>query len=186
MVASSKYPGLEGEDAGKLEQAEQRYAAALSGATELHLRGLRLTSLPESLGNCTALKRLDCGNNKLIAIPEGIGKCAALEDFDYDANQLIAIPESLGNCTALKRFDCSANKLIAIPESLGKCAALEVFDCCDNELTELPESLAALKVLSCDGNPWDPAWLAAQTLNAEDSPTPESLQVLTRISRRTE
>jgi internalin A len=41
------------------------------GIQELDLSGMRLTELPESIGQLTQLQRLNLSHNKLTAVPEG-------------------------------------------------------------------------------------------------------------------
>ena len=201
---SSKYRGLASEDGGYLMKAEQEYAKALAGATELDLKNLALVSLPDNLGDCSALEVFDCDVNKLTSLPESIGKCTSLVALFCNesiletlpkslgscvelkilyccANKLTELPENIGDCTALANLWCSNNKLGELPESLGNCTALNDFSCHDNNLTTLPESLSkctALEALYCRNNPWDPAWLKAQGLDPGGKPTVESLQVL--------
>ncbi|MER7282147.1 leucine-rich repeat domain-containing protein [Dactylosporangium sp. NPDC000244] len=45
---------------------------------ELRLGANKLTTLPESLGNLTALTKLDVHENQLTALPEGLGNLTAL------------------------------------------------------------------------------------------------------------
>ena len=201
-VHSTDYPGLAGEDATHLATAEERYAAVLAGGEELNLRGLRLTSLPDAIGDCTTLVKLDCSKNRLESLPESIGKCAVLvelrcgrnelaalpdtignliglKSLDCRGNELAALPDTIGNLIGLKSLDCRNNEISALPENIGACAALQRFICKWNALTELPESLSkctALEDFECDRNSWDPAWLDTQGLSPGDNPTTESLR----------
>ena len=202
VIESSKYPGLAGENADLLAEAEKRYAKALEGATQLNLRGLRLVSLPDSLGICTSLESLacvnnvltmlpksigncislhylECDHNKLMSLPESIGECKSLDYLICANNDLTVLPESIGNCTALKNLDCGKNRLTVLPETIGNCIALEYLQCGGNQLTEIPTSLgkcAKLNSFYCDNNPWDPDWLKAQ--GADKKPTIATLREL--------
>lgn len=201
---SSKYHGLASLDAAELAKAEERYGQVLSGGTDLHLRGLRLVSLPDDLGDCAALEYLDCSGNGLTTLPKTIGKCSSLTQLNCGDNNLIEFPESLSNCAALKNLTCRVNSLsslpknignckslvslwcdrnnlAALPETLGHCPMLKRLWCESNKLTTLPENIvncASLKHFDCGNNDWDPAWLKAQGLSPGDSPTLDSLQVL--------
>lgn len=52
----------------KIDQAQR------DGATELSLVGMRLTQLPESLGQLTQLQSLVLSYNQLTALPESLGQ----------------------------------------------------------------------------------------------------------------
>lgn len=51
-------------------EAEQRIAEALrTGEKELNLRGLKLSEIPESLGNLSQLQQLNLWGNQLTTLP---------------------------------------------------------------------------------------------------------------------
>jgi Leucine-rich repeat (LRR) protein len=60
-------------------------------------RGNRLTSVPESLGNLTALKFLDLSGNRLTSVPESLGNLTALRRLDLRDNQLTVLPQRLAD-----------------------------------------------------------------------------------------
>ncbi len=130
--------------------------------TELELRNIGITCIPESLfaeeefaDYWQRLTVLNCGVNELHTLPESIGKCAALKELACSSNQLVTLPDSLGNCAALQKIWCSNNQLRTLPESIGKCAALQILICNNNQLRTLPESLGnsrALLSLLCKNN----------------------------------
>lgn len=161
IIESTRYPGLAGTNEANLVIAEERFAEALAGGTELCFGSLDLVSLPVNLGDCTALESLDCKFDKLEFLPESIGRCVALKWLYCDDNALKNLPASLGGCIALEILYCRANKLEYLPESLGSCTALTEIDCCYNNLAMLPASLelCSLVVIYCIGNPWSAEWL---------------------------
>jgi Leucine-rich repeat (LRR) protein len=55
----------------------------------------RLTSLPEELGHCTALRLLDVSGNQISELPRSLGKLARLRTFKAAANQLNFMPEEM-------------------------------------------------------------------------------------------
>ncbi len=69
----------------KIEQA--RY----SGTTKLSLRYMKLTELPEPLGQLTQLQSLNLSSNQLTALPESLGQLSQLQEMDLSDNQLTAL-----------------------------------------------------------------------------------------------
>ena len=61
------------------KQAEQKIQQALqSGATELDLSGMKLTELPESIGQLTQLQTLNLFRNQLTTLPDSLGQLTQL------------------------------------------------------------------------------------------------------------
>jgi hypothetical protein len=133
--------------------AEKKIEEALnSGATELDLRNMELTELPESIGQLTHLLKLDIGGdswrkgkeNQLTQIPESLGKLTQLQSLDLSNNQLTTLPDSLGKLTQLQSLDFSSNQLTTLPDSLGKLTHLKVLDLAANNMTALPDLIRNL------------------------------------------
>ena len=134
-----------------------------SGAKTLNLGGLgktlKLTELPESLGQLTQLQSLDLPLNRLTALPEWLGQLTQLQWLNLSFNKLTALPEWLGQLTQLQWLDLSFNQLTALPEWLGQLTQLQSLNLSFNRLTALPESIVGLvakgvlKELHLHGNP---------------------------------
>ena len=76
-------------------EAEKKIEEALqSGATELDLRNMNLTELPESIGQLTHLLKLDVGGDSWK---------------EKEKNQLTELPESLWKLTQLTSLNLSSN-----------------------------------------------------------------------------
>jgi len=137
-------------------EAEKKIREARrSGAKELDLIGMKLTELPESLGQLTQLQSLDLSYNQLKTLPESLGQLTQLQDLNLSRNQLTTLPEWLGDLTQLQSLDLSENQLTALPESLGNLTQLQSLDLSKNQLTTLPEWLGQfiqLKNLAIDSN----------------------------------
>ena len=150
----SKYPCLSLSCLGLITLPES--IGNLTALTYLKLSYNKLTTLPESIGNLTALEWLELYCNQLTTLPESIGSLTALEKLLLNRNQLTRLQESIGKLTALEWFDLDDNQLTTLPESIGNLTALKWFFLNGNQLTRLPESignLTALKILLLQGNP---------------------------------
>jgi Leucine-rich repeat (LRR) protein len=128
----------------------------INGLQGLILDRNQLTSIPESIGNLTALKILWLRNNQLTSIPESIGNLIALEHLDLIDNQLTSIPTSIGKLVALQILWLDKNQLTSIPTSIGNLVVLRSLCLRNNQLTSIPTSignLVALRGLHLYNNP---------------------------------
>jgi Leucine-rich repeat (LRR) protein len=127
-------------------EAEKKIEKALkSGATELDLSNMKLTELPESIGQLILLLKLDIGGdswkddkNQLTQLPDSVGQLTRLTELNLSSNQLTTLPESLGQLTQLTVLDLSNNQLTTLVESLGQLTQLTELDLSNNQLTTLP------------------------------------------------
>lgn len=152
-------------------QAEQKIEEARrTGATKLDLSRMKLTDLPESLGQLSQLQELNLANNQLTALPEWLAQLMQLQTLDLSHNQLATLPELLVQLTQLQTLNLSHNQLTALPVWVGQLTQLRELRPWQNRLTRLPESLGKLKHL--------------QTLQLNDNQLttiPESLLQLERL-----
>lgn len=71
------------------DEVMRRIQEALEqGATELDLSGCRLTTLPESIGDLTQLKKLDLRYNQLQSLPESIGNLIQLQTLSLGVSTI--------------------------------------------------------------------------------------------------
>jgi internalin A len=161
------------------EEADRRIAEARrSGATDLDLSELKLTIIPDALGELVQLRTLNLSQNQLTtipgsltrlvqlrslslmsnritAIPEHIAQLARLENLALGDNQITVIPDSVGQLTQLDALLLSYNQVTAIPDSIAHLAQLQFLYISDNQITTIPESvadLAQLRTLYLSGN----------------------------------
>ena len=100
--------------------AEQKIQEAMHrNETRLRLSNLKLTKLPEALGQLTQLKFLDLSFNQLTELPEFIGELHRLETIQVFDNQLEVLPDSLGQLTQLKSLAVWKNILKTVPEAVS-------------------------------------------------------------------
>lgn len=129
-------------------EAEQKVAAARrSLAKELDLNGLKLTELPESLGQLTLLQELDLSDNQLPVLPELLGQLTQLQSLNLSNNRLTTLPEWLGQLTQLQTLSLYNNQLSALPESLSQLTQLQSLNLSNNRLMALPDWLGQLTQL---------------------------------------
>jgi hypothetical protein len=137
-------------------QAEKKIEEArLSGAKDLRLDCLNLTTLPDSLVELTQLQSLDLSYNYLTELPKWLGKFTQLRSLDLRFNELTTLPESLGELTQLEVLDLSRNPYDTLPESFGQLTWLQWLDLSYTQPAKLPEclgNLTQLKSLYLSGN----------------------------------
>jgi hypothetical protein len=111
-----------------------------------------LGSLPNSIGQWTALTYFDISGNALNGtLPDSIGQWTVLTSFIAKFNALTGtLPYSIGQWTALTSFDASGNFLNGtLPLSIGLWTALTSFDASGNFLNgTLPVSIGQWTALS--------------------------------------
>jgi len=128
-----------------MSTVEEKIQEALdTNATELDLSFMRLTTLPESIGNLTNLKTLEVQKNQLTTLPDSIGNLTNLKELYVYDNKLTTLPESIGNLTNLEKLDVYDNLLTTLPDSIGNLTNLERLDVRWNQLTTLPDSIGNL------------------------------------------
>ncbi len=121
--------------------------ARLTGATGLDLRDMRLTELPESLGNLTQLREVSLSNNELGKLPEGFANLTHLHTIYLSNNQLRELPNWIGSLTQLVTLYLYNNQLHHMPDGLGRLTQLRELNLAYNQLHELPDELANLTQL---------------------------------------
>jgi Leucine-rich repeat (LRR) protein len=87
--------------------------------TVLDLSRLGLTSVPEQIGQLTALQHLNLSGNKLTVVPEILGQLTALQWLELDENRLAGVLDMLGRMTVLQRLKLRSNQLTGLPDALG-------------------------------------------------------------------
>ncbi len=125
------------------------------GGKRLNLNLCGLSSLPEEIGQLTAMKAFSCSLNNLSSLPEELGQLTALTSFECHHNHLSSLPAAIGQLTALLLFECHLNRLKALPSEIGQMTALTLLYCNNNQLTSLPEEIGRLTALTrfdCSSN----------------------------------
>ena len=77
-----------------------RGRASVDGS-QVDLRDLKLTSVPEWLEGLVTVTSLDLSGNELLSVPEWLAGLTSLVKLNLSDNQLASLPESLGDLTTL-------------------------------------------------------------------------------------
>ena len=117
---------------------EGRSAKDKKAAAALEQKILPEGNLPDSLGRCSALRRLDLRRNRIRGTipPLALGKLRALSYLNLYANCLTgSIPDSIGECRMLVELRLNSNALTGpIPTAISNCGRLEKLYLASNEL----------------------------------------------------
>ena len=123
----------------KIEEARR------SGATELRLHGMKLTELPESIGQLTKLQSLDISKNQLSELSESIGQLTQLQRLELYDNQLTSLPKLFEKLINLHHLDLYQNKIAALPRVIFRLPKLRELGIGHNPPTILSPNLFEIK-----------------------------------------
>lgn len=116
-----------------------------------------LERLPDTIGCCTLLQKLDIADNNLTDLPMTLVNCKQLTRIDIGRNMMTEVPKVITKLTWLKRLLMNNMLLTSLPEDIGNMEALEMFYAIGNCFSKLPKSIGKLKNLqdlSLAGVPW--------------------------------
>lgn len=75
-----------------------------------------------------SLQVLRLENNRIDALPDNIGSCKALVKLDLSTNNLHSLPDSMGQFRKLQRLNVANNMLRRVPASMGGLKTLKELD----------------------------------------------------------
>ncbi len=125
----------------------QGYFIQKGHITRLILKGLKLTCLPNSIGNLKNLQRLELNDNHLNILPESFKDLKKLKYLNLNKNFFTSMPDSIGDLKELRHLELKGNHLKNIPKSLQKLNNLEQLQLRGNKFTSLPDWIGNLKNL---------------------------------------
>ena len=99
------------ERGSRVAAMEKMRDAKLNRSANLSLYGLRLLSIPEQIGDLTALTSLNLGCNRLTTLPEQIENLTALTSLNLSDNRLTTLPHSLINPPAGLHINLAFNPI---------------------------------------------------------------------------
>jgi len=120
----------------------------LTSLKRLTIKDIRITFLPESIGNLQSLTSIELSEMlELESLPNSIENLPNLQSLTITRSSGVELPESFGNLKSLQTLDLRNNKLRELPESFGNLKSLQTLDLRYNNLTKLPESFGNLQSL---------------------------------------
>ena len=100
----------------------------------LHIENCGMSTVPADISRLAAsLKKLKLPRNKLSQLPESAAELTALELLDLSYNTINQLPSGLfSGMIRLKEANFSNNRLISLPPSVSACAQLKLLDLSHN------------------------------------------------------
>lgn len=114
----------------------------------LQLNNKTLTTLPDNIGNLSALDILRIGNNQLTTLPLSIGHFNHLKTLDIHQNNISTIEDTLFANVHLEVLEIQNNTITNLSERIGDLQQLSTLKLAHNNLPALPQKINALQQLS--------------------------------------
>ncbi|KPL86690.1 leucine-rich repeat domain-containing protein [Herpetosiphon geysericola] len=121
----------------------------------LDLSSLKITMLPETIGELTHLEHLDLSMNRLQQLPPELAKLTKLRRLDLSYNDEIEVLEPwIGQLSNLEELHIGELSVTQLPAELALLQQLHTLDLSSTELSEIPRwvgNLPKLRVLNISG-----------------------------------
>jgi internalin A len=144
----------------------------LSQLQLLDLSGNQPSTLPEVIGQLSQLRTLYLRYNRLSTLPEAIGQLSRLHELNLFNNRLSTLPEAIGQLSQLQKLKFDGNQLSALPKAIGQLSQLKELNLGHNQLSSLPPEIVKLTSLQSLN-------LSANQLSS----LPEAVQSLERLEK---
>jgi adenylate cyclase len=117
--------------------------------TTLDISNNRLEQLDHAdLGHLTALVALRCASNKLTTLPPSFVNFSALRQLDISSNYFKTLPSLIFSLRSLRHLDISFNEIESLPAEIGQLKNLEKLQLTNNKLSgSLPSEIENLQDL---------------------------------------
>ncbi len=114
----------------------------------LILTSVRFTTIPDSIGKLTNLKKLRLSMYEIKYLSPEIQKLPKLEEFSISESIIEEFPDIVLKLTKLKRLDMANNKITKIPNEIDQLINLEELNVSGNYLiTKIPDTIGNLTKL---------------------------------------
>lgn len=111
----------------------------------LHLKWIRMDSLPAAIFTLTHLQELSVTNCKLSVLNQDIYKFNKLQYLTLYKNRLVRLPNEFCDLSNLCYVDINRNLISELPEDIGYMYNLQEINAWGNYLLVLPVSITLLK-----------------------------------------
>ena len=141
--------------------------------TDINLRELKLTRVPDKLRRMTATTKLSFDNTPIAELPSWIAELRELVQLDISKTALRTLPDALCELPKLYWISCFGTKtlerlperigrlplrylnlqycrLVELPASIGALEQMAELLVCNNRLSTLPASVGALRLATLD------------------------------------
>lgn len=113
----------------------------------LHAVGLKISSLPDSIGEIAGLKALSLYENQISTLPNSICGLERLEVLDISGNPLERLPECFGDLRNLVQLNLGQLPLKGLPDSFVELQSLDWLSLSQSEIASLPAGFGKLDQL---------------------------------------
>jgi Leucine-rich repeat (LRR) protein len=113
----------------------------------LGLQRNKIKTVPTSIGNLKALKKLTLNYNKISEIEDGFSQLKNLEELALYSNRLITIPEEIFELEKLQFVDLYFNEIQTIEDDIQKLRNLEILYLASNNIHTISTEINKLSKL---------------------------------------
>ncbi|TXT60334.1 MAG: putative Leucine-rich repeat domain protein [Promethearchaeota archaeon] len=128
-----------------IDEQSLRKLTFLEKLQDLDLYDIKLTNLPDEIGELGYLVRLSLHNNQLTDLPQSVSQLEYLEVLDLSWNNFNKIPKVIFDLPRIKILNFSGNKIKTISPSFLKIKSLELLDFSYNFIQKIPNLLNQLE-----------------------------------------
>jgi Leucine-rich repeat (LRR) protein len=113
----------------------------------LHLKKLKLDSIPPEVFSLPNLQELDVSRNRITYLSPDIAKLKNLQVLNISSNKLEKLPHEIGELGNLKKLFANRNNIISLPPTIGELSQLRLLDLWSNDIGHFPEEMSKLTSL---------------------------------------